>query len=129
MGLANCFCRGRERLYEFDRFLCKSLIHSSKQTLWLSGREFKWLFGVAEKRIQVAHRTRQPLKVLDSGSSSQIHLWSKCPIVRRIALAEPLAAGSTFRPTPHPRLTPPSQTSNLKSTDCPIIGLFTPLID
>ena len=141
--LANCFFQGRERLYEFERFLCKSLIHSSKQTLWLSAREFKWLFDVAEKRILVNDRTRQPPKVLDSCSSSQIHLWSKCQIVRRRALAEPksaarrfaqrhaelLVAGETFRPTSRPHLTPPSQTSNLKSTDCPIIGLFTQLID
>ena len=137
--LANCFCQGRERLYEFERFLCKSLIHSSKQTLWLSGREFKWLFDVAEKRILVNDRTRQPPKVLDSCSSSQIHLWSKCQIVRRRALAEPksaarrlaqpLAADQRFRPTSRPRLAPPSPTSNLKSTDCSIIGLFTPLID
>ena len=94
--LANCFCQGRERLYEFERFLCKSLIHSSKQTLWLSGREFKWLFDVAEKRILVNHRTRQPPKVLDSCSSSQIHLWSKCQIVRRRALAEPKSAARRF---------------------------------
>ncbi len=141
--LATCFGQGRERLYEFERFLCKSLIHFSKQTLWLSGREFKWLFDVAEKRILVNDRTRQPPKVLDSCSSSQIHLWSKCQIVRRRALAEPksaarrfaqrlaqpLAAGQRFRPTSRPRLAPPSPTSNLKSTDCPIIGLFTPLID
>ena len=51
--LATCFGQGRERLYEFERFLCKSLIHFSKQTLWLSGREFKGLFDVAEKRILV----------------------------------------------------------------------------
>jgi hypothetical protein len=127
--LANSFCQGRERLYEFERFLCKSLIHSSKQTLWLSGREFKWLFDSAQKRIQVSDRTRQPPKVLDSSSSSQIHLWSKCQMVRRRALAEPLSWALLFRPTSRPRLTPPSQTSNLKSTDCPIIGLFTPLID
>ena len=94
--LANCFCQGRERLYEFERFLCKSLIHSSQQTLWLSGREFKWLFEAAEKRIQVSHRTRQQPKVLDCCSSSQIHLWSKCQIVRRRALAEPKSAARRF---------------------------------
>jgi hypothetical protein len=90
--LANCFCRGRERLYEFERFLCKSLIHSSKQTLWLSGRECKWLFSPAQKRIQVSDKTRQSPKVLDSCSSSQIPLWSKCQIVRRLAVAEPVSA-------------------------------------
>jgi hypothetical protein len=128
--LANCFSQGRERLYEFDRFLCKCLIHSSKQTLWLSGREFKWLFGPAQKRIQVSDKTRQPPKVLDSCSTSQIHRWSQCQLVRRRARRDARARrtserGETFRP----RLTPPSQTSNLKSTDCPIIGVFTPLID
>ena len=80
--LATCFGQGRERLYEFDRFLCKSLIHSSKQTLWLSRREFKWLFDPPQKRIQVSDRSRQPPKVLDSCSSSQIHLWSKSKIFR-----------------------------------------------
>jgi hypothetical protein len=94
--LANCFFQGRERLYEFERFLCKSLIHSSKQTLWLSGREFKWLFDVAEKRILVNDRTRQPPKVLNSCSSSQIHLWSKCQIVRGRALAEAKSAARRF---------------------------------
>ena len=127
--LANCFCQGRERLYEFERFLCKSLIHSSKQTLWLSGREFKWLLDPAQKRILVNDRTRQPPKVLDSCSSSPIHLWSKCQIVRRRARAEPLSSARRFAQRLAPVLRPPSQTSNLKSTDCPIIGLFTPLID
>ena len=110
--LANCFFQGRERLYEFERFLCKSLIHSSKQTLWLSGREFKWLFDVAEKLILFNERVRQPPKVLDSCSSSQIHLWSKCQIVRRLALAEPLRAARRFAQ----RLTPAyAPVSNLKS--------------
>jgi hypothetical protein len=131
--LANCFFHGRERLYEFERFLCKSLIHSSKQTLWLSGRDFKWLFDVVEKRILVNDRTRQPPKVLDSCSSSQIHLWSKCQIVRGRALAEPKSAARRFvqrlAPVSRPHLTPPSPTSSLKLTDCPIIGLFTPLFD
>ena len=90
----NYFARGL--VYEFDRFLCKSLIHYSKQTLWLSGKEFKWLFDVAEKRILVNDRVPQPPKVLESCSSSQIHLWSKCQIVRRLALAEPLSAARRF---------------------------------
>ena len=108
--LANCFCQGRERLYEFDRFLCKSLIHSSKQTLWLSGREFKWLFDLAEKRILMNDRTHQRPKVLDFCSRSQIHLWSKCQIVRRLGLAEPLSAARRFAQSlaevSCPRLTP-----------------------
>lgn len=106
--LANCFCQGRERLYEFERFLCKSLIHSSKQTLSLSGREFKWLFDVAETRILVNDRTREPPKVLDSCSSSQIYLWSKCQILRRRALAEAKSAARRWAQ----RLAP---VSNLKS--------------
>ena len=104
----NYFARGL--LYEFERFLCKSLIHYSKQTLWLSGKEFKWLFDVAEKRILVNDRVRQPPKVLDSCSSSQIHLWSKCQIVRRFALAKPLSAARRFAQrlaeVSRPRLTP-----------------------
>jgi hypothetical protein len=128
--LATCFCQGRERLYEFERFLCKSLIHSSKQTLWLSGREFKWLFDPAQKRIQVSDRTRQPPKVLDSSSSSEIHLWSKSQIVRRRAVLDGERSRNVWAlAVESPNVSPPSQTSNLKSTDCPIIGLFTPLID
>src|SRR4028119_815242 len=114
MVLANCFCQGRERLYEFERFLCKSLIHSSKQTLGLSGREFKWLFDPAQKRILVNDRTLQRPTVLDSCSSSQIHLWSKCQIVRRLALTEPLSSARRFAqrlaeplaPVSRPRLKP-----------------------
>ncbi len=116
--LANCFCQGRERLYEFERFLFKSLIHSSKQTLWLSGREFKWLFDSAQKRILVNDRTRQPPKVLDSCSSSQIHLWSKCQIVRRRARLDGERSRNVWaRLDVSPRLTPPSHApvSNLKS--------------
>ena len=104
--LANCFFQGRERLYEFERFLCKSVIHSSKQTLWLYGREFKWLFDPAQKRIQVSDRTRQPPKVLDSSSNSQIHLWSKSQIVRRRARLDG-ETGARAEPSPNvsrPRL-------------------------
>ena len=41
-------------------------------------------------------RTRQPPKVLDCCSSSQIHLWSKCQILRRRALAEAKSAARRF---------------------------------
>ena len=72
-------------------------------------------FDPAQKRIQVFDRTRQPPKVLDSCSSSQIHLWSQCQIVRRRARRDARARrtserGKTFRPTSRPRLRPPSQT-------------------
>jgi hypothetical protein len=116
--LPSCFCQGRERLYEFERFLCKSLIHSSKQTLWLSGREFKWLFDSAQKRILVNDRTRQPPKVLDSCSSSQIHLWSKCQIVRRRAILDGERSRNVWaRLDVSPNVSPPSHApvSNLKS--------------
>jgi hypothetical protein len=115
--LANCFCQGWERLYEFERFVCKSLIHSSKQTLWLSGREFKWLFDPAQKRIQVSDSTRQPPKVLDSSSNSQIHLWSKSQIVRRRAILDGERSPNLWpRLDVSPNLSPPSHApvSNLK---------------
>ena len=132
--LANCSRQGIKRLYEFERFLCKSLIHSSKQILWLSRREFKWLFDAAQKRIQVSDRSRQPSKVLDSCSSSQIHLWAKSQIVRlsatQLSASRTPERDSTERDSTASRsLTPKSQISNIKSTDCPIIGLFTQLID
>ena len=67
-------------------------------------------FDVDEKRILVNDRTRQQPKVLDSCSSSQIHLWSKCQIVRRRALAEPKSAARRFAqrlaPVSRPHLQP-----------------------
>jgi hypothetical protein len=79
-------------------------------------------FCPAQKRIQVSDRTRQSPKVLDCCSSSQIHLWSKCQIVRRLAVAEPVSAArrlalaeplraarrfaQRLAPVSRPRLTP-----------------------
>jgi hypothetical protein len=44
-----------------------------------------------EKRIQAPDTRRGEIKILDSCSRSQIHLWSKSQILRLLALAERLA--------------------------------------
>jgi hypothetical protein len=74
------------------------------------GREFG-PFDPAQKRILANNRSRGEAKILDSCSSSQIHLWSKSKILRRRArLDGETSRYSTFA------LTPSSpNVSNLKS--------------
>jgi hypothetical protein len=44
-----------------------------------------------EKRIQAPDTRRGEIKILDSCSISQVHLWSKSQILRMLAKAERLA--------------------------------------
>jgi|GEM_PF-5221592 len=52
-----------------------------------------------EKPIQAPDSRRGEIKILDSCSRSQIHLWSKSQILRLLAIAERLAE-------PQPRSSP-----------------------
>jgi len=51
-----------------------------------------------QKRIQAPDTRREEIKILDSCSRSQIHLWSKSQILRLLALAERL--GPKVNPLP-----------------------------
>ena len=51
-----------------------------------------------QKRIQAPDTRRGESKILDSCSTSQIHLWSKSQILRLLALAERL--GPNLNPVP-----------------------------
>ena len=65
------------------------------------------LFYPAQKQIQVSDKSRQQPKILDSCSSSQIHLWSKSQISNRSTLAWLHARASrTSGPEVSNRLTP-----------------------
>jgi hypothetical protein len=64
------------------------------------------LFYPAQKQIQVSDKSRQQPKILDSCSSSQIHLWSKSQISTPV----------TTRTTPRSR-EPNVSARSLKSTN------------
>jgi hypothetical protein len=71
-------------------------------------------FDPAQKRILANNRSRGEAKILDSCSSSQIHLWSKSKILRRRDSTPRTHAVESERLK--------SQISNLKSTD-PLIEI------
>jgi len=86
------------------------------------GREFD-PFDPAQKRILANNRSRGEAKILDSCSSSQIHLWSKSKILRRGArLDGESSRDSTARAHAVESERLKSQISNLKSTD-PLIEI------
>ncbi len=86
------------------------------------GREFD-AFDPTQKRILANNRSRGEAKILDSCSSSQIHLWSKYKILRRRALLDgETSRYSTARTHAVESERLKSPTSNLKSTD-PLIEI------
>jgi len=55
------------------------LLHSVYK-LVQDGQQLILSFDLAQKWIQVSDRSRQPPKILDPSSSSQIHLWTQSKI-------------------------------------------------